>query len=338
MFVSVFLQTHLKYVNRTGNYSEILENAEPISVLDFGYGRQTNVKNYKEICGLKFDCIFIQDGSSEAQNRNSSDFSAIRAYGSPGYNRFRQVWAKNHDRFDTKRDASQIWIAMGLESAISTLDFRTRFEPLNGLFNWTSSLSFKSTIPLRLVEKVELKQEMGFKDMIKEYDELNKRYSFCWMVIQCSVYNKRFDLASEIINLLPEPTHMWGLAASRCMPKVNRSQIVDHGRLDPEKGQNINNQRIDVIKNCRFYFAFENSNCSEYITEKFHNALVGMALPLVNGWPSSYSQILPHSFIHVTQFPHVLLLVHHINYLLKNQSAYFEYFSWRKNMEGLQLR
>ena len=55
----------------------------------------------------------------------------------------------------------------------------------------------------------------------------------------------------------------------------------------------------------KFYLAFENSNCVDYITEKFFvNGLQHNALPIVMGASKeAYERSAPqHSFIHVDDF------------------------------------
>ena len=61
----------------------------------------------------------------------------------------------------------------------------------------------------------------------------------------------------------------------------------------------------DTISNYKFFFSFENSNCRDYISEKFWAALQRRQIPVVMGGasPEDYAKIAPpHSFIHVDDF------------------------------------
>ena len=96
----------------------------------------------------------------------------------------------------------------------------------------------------------------------------------------------------------------------------------------------------------RFYLSFENSNCRDYITEKFfHNALQSVALshinsqyfsrrnrvvPIVMGAPKSdVTRVAPpHSFIHIDDFASPRELGAYLKYLSINTTAYKEYFAW----------
>lgn len=91
-----------------------------------------------------------------------------------------------------------------------------------------------------------------------------------------------------------------------------------------------------MISNYKFYFSFENSNCREYITEKFWGALLRRQVPVVFGGASAadYKNIAPpHSFIHVNDFKDTKHLVDYLYYLARNETAYNEYLDWTTEMD-----
>ncbi len=91
----------------------------------------------------------------------------------------------------------------------------------------------------------------------------------------------------------------------------------------------VNNTFYDKYK---FYLAFENSLCEDYITEKFFNVLAsGKVVPVVRGASRlEYARVAPpHSYIHVDDFASPAELADHLVYLSKNPKAYNEYFWWR---------
>ena len=83
----------------------------------------------------------------------------------------------------------------------------------------------------------------------------------------------------------------------------------------------------------KFYFAFENSiHCKDYITEKFFsNAIRNGLVPIVFGTlKKDYEKIAPSgSFIYAQDYSNQELITL-LNYLDQNDSAYKEYFEWRK--------
>ena len=104
----------------------------------------------------------------------------------------------------------------------------------------------------------------------------NKTKSFCWMVSNCaSVTSNRTQIASDLIRYLKSPVHMWGSAASRCLSESTLANVVDHGHVPLSRGgRGGDQQRQDVIAQCKVYFAFENSICTDYITEKARDVSV----------------------------------------------------------------
>ena len=91
---------------------------------------------------------------------------------------------------------------------------------------------------------------------------------------------------------------------------------------------------IEIISSYKFYMAFENTyKCREYITEKFwYNSLYAGTVPIVWGaCKKDYQRIAPpKSFIFYEDFRNIKEFIDYINYLDKNDTAYLEYFSWRK--------
>jgi len=80
----------------------------------------------------------------------------------------------------------------------------------------------------------------------------------------------------------------------------------------------------------KFYFAFENSICTDYITEKFFAILKYNIIPVVLGG-GNYEYYIPKSgFINVLDFSSAQQLANYLLYLDRNRTAYNEYFKWKK--------
>ena len=89
-----------------------------------------------------------------------------------------------------------------------------------------------------------------------------------------------------------------------------------------------------LLSQHKFYLAFENGyHCKEYVTEKLWiNSYYTGAVPIV--WGAAKEDYIrltpPNSFIHYEDFKNPQELVNYLNYLDKNDTAYMEYFAWRK--------
>lgn len=88
----------------------------------------------------------------------------------------------------------------------------------------------------------------------------------------------------------------------------------------------------ETLKKYKFYLAFENSNCKNYITEKFFvNGLSHNILPIVMGAPrEDYERLAPErSFIHVEDFKSPKELAEYLYILDKSDELYNSYFKWK---------
>lgn len=86
-----------------------------------------------------------------------------------------------------------------------------------------------------------------------------------------------------------------------------------------------------LFKSYKFYLAFENTVCTDYITEKFWRTLGWNSVPVVLTKEYYGPDVVPPgSFISVQDFPSVKALAEYLSYLDKNDTAYNEYFSWKQ--------
>ena len=147
-------------------------------------------------------------------------------------------------------------------------------------------------------------KEPSFQELLK-----NKNKLVAWIVSNCVTFSRR----EKYVELLRK--------------HVN---VDIFGSCGPMKCKD-NNECLNMLSTSyKFYLAFENSLCRDYVTEKFYNALTNNIVPVVYGG-ANYSHFAPkHSFIDVHDFASPRHLADYLKYLDKNQSAYEEYFEWRK--------
>ncbi|XP_038048484.1 4-galactosyl-N-acetylglucosaminide 3-alpha-L-fucosyltransferase FUT6-like [Patiria miniata] len=88
-----------------------------------------------------------------------------------------------------------------------------------------------------------------------------------------------------------------------------------------------------VMRKFKFYLALANSECRDYITEKFWaNSLGYNIVPVVYGAPrEDFEKVAPpDSFIHVSDFPSLEALAEYLRFLDQDDALYNSYFDWRK--------
>ena len=88
-----------------------------------------------------------------------------------------------------------------------------------------------------------------------------------------------------------------------------------------------------ICINYKFYFAFENSMCKDYITEKFFDTFKYNVLIVVLGG-GNYDYYMPKSaYINALDYESPQKLADYLLYLDGNKTAYNEYFIWKKYLK-----
>jgi len=86
-----------------------------------------------------------------------------------------------------------------------------------------------------------------------------------------------------------------------------------------------------VMGKFKFYLAFENTLTEDYVTEKFFGAFYSGSVPVYRGAPN-VEDFTPcdHCYINANDFATPKDLADYLLYLNGNETAYNEYFEWRK--------
>lgn len=91
-------------------------------------------------------------------------------------------------------------------------------------------------------------------------------------------------------------------------------------------------QDCPAFSTFKFYLAFENSNCREYLSEKvFWNAYEKGSVPVIMGPPRSdcWRLLPPNSFLHVGDFASPSSLADYLIYLDQTDEEYQKLHDWR---------
>ncbi len=139
----------------------------------------------------------------------------------------------------------------------------------------------------------------------------NKNMSAVALISNCRLGEKdtRLDFIKELQNYMP--VKIYGKCGKSC----------------PSNGMDC---RKYISNKYKFFLLFENSFCRDYITEKLFNTLKYNILPVVLGG-GNYSYYIPKSaYINALDFSSAKNLTDYLIYLSSNQTAYEEYFVWKK--------
>ena len=144
-------------------------------------------------------------------------------------------------------------------------------------------------------------------------------------------------------NYLEKKTGMAAIVVSNCAPaRMNWVRTMQRyidvkvfGNCGTLKCSRTNKEQCFAeLRKYKFYIAFENTFCKDYITEKFYvnslqNGLVPIVLSGVNTSDDTY--VPPGSFINALDFPTVKDLADHMTKVGSSPELYNEYFRWRSN-------
>ncbi|KAI9586280.1 hypothetical protein GQX74_002127 [Glossina fuscipes] len=157
-------------------------------------------------------------------------------------------------------------------------------------------------------------------------------------------YDDRVKQIQQDRNYASNKTKTVAWVVSNCFANNNRREYAEalgehievdiYGSCGPyECPQETADACFEMLeRDYKFYLAFENRNCKDYVTEKFFaNALNHNILPIVMGAsPEDYAVIAPfNSYIHVDQFASPEELANYLHILDKNDSLYNTYFDWQ---------
>ncbi|OQV17659.1 putative Alpha-(1,3)-fucosyltransferase C [Hypsibius exemplaris] len=87
----------------------------------------------------------------------------------------------------------------------------------------------------------------------------------------------------------------------------------------------------------RFYLAFENALCQDYLTEKAFRAFSHDILPIVLGQGNYNALLPPNSFLNVADFVSPKKLAEHLHYLSRNPDEYEQHFKWKQFSEHSRI-
>ncbi|CAG5121936.1 unnamed protein product, partial [Candidula unifasciata] len=204
-----------------------------------------------------------------------------------------------------KRSPHQKWLLYLLESPYHT----PGLGPLADLVNWTATYRHDSTIVAPYEKFVPFNASILTKPQNRNYAD-GKTKKVAWFVSNCGARNGRRQYANELAKYI-EIDIYGGCGKLKC-PRFEANKCFEM-----------------LNRDYKFYLSFENSNCRDYITEKFFiNGLKHDVIPIVMGAaPEDYERAAPpHSFIHVDDFESPKDLADYLHKLDKNDDLYNKYF------------
>lgn len=194
------------------------------------------------------------------------------------------------------RKGNQPWIAMHLESP-SNMDVSLMLtDHWKHSFNWTMSYRFDADIQIPYGALTLRKQppQRNYSAIM-----LRKKKMALWFVSNCNAKSKR-DVLVQVL-------------------QSNGVQVDIYGRCGKGRIKQTN-----IIDDYMFYFAFENSLCEDYITEKFF-ARYDSNVILVTYGGADYNTLIPNgTYINAANFENASHLANFLLSLIKDNDRYVQ--------------
>ena len=191
-------------------------------------------------------------------------------------------------------------------------------EKLNGVFNLSSSYHHKSDVRTPYGSCLTLENS----EVLKSNYAVGKQGLVSWFVSHCKTVNGREDFVMELKKYIPVNVYgaceKLGSVGTQCKSNSENDLNCDDARK--------------TMNSYKFYLAFENSNCEDYITEKVYKILsLNMkTVPIIMNGINHLDKILPpKSYIDVNTFSSAISLANYMLKLDNNDDMYNEYFAWR---------
>ncbi|CAF0723537.1 unnamed protein product [Brachionus calyciflorus] len=231
-----------------------------------------------------------------------------------------------------KNNPEQIWILWNDEAT----KINSAFNSISKLFNWT--LSFKTDAEI-------FEGSYGFflpnkhiseSDLIRYKEEIHENFvkrenAILWFVSNCKS-KLRSRVALEISQYYP--LHIYGkcdlskdFTESEIKAKYPYLKVFSN-----EKCSRDSECELEKFQSYKYYLAFENTNCTDYVTEKIWKSLNKHMIPIAlqpNRQSYQSFSIPSKSFIHLEDYDfNVRQLTNHLNSINQDFSLYYKYLKW----------
>ena len=223
--------------------------------------------------------------------------------------------AKNGFRFQfpSYRRPDQVWVLYNLEPLTV---IQGDLGGWQGVFNWTWSYSNDSDV----------RNPYGQYRRLNN-DEISKTAS------------ERKNTPMQDHDNFSNKTNSGGLAiVSNCVDDARRFRLIEklrqfinvdvYGKCGkPCPGKKFSCE--SVMSSYQFYLAFENSNCREYVTEKYWSTLNRNMIPVVAWKYPMDGFVIPNSYINLYDFKDLDTAADYIKRVSENRTLYNSYFDWK---------
>ena len=251
------------------------------------------------------DCLIVANSSNFRNKLVQSDYQLLAKFDAVLFS-VHELWMSSLPPPTYRRPPHQRFVLLTQESPESMIAFRP--EEYDNFFNWTMSYRSDSDIHL-------LYGRVRPDPSAAGYIRRRKMKKIAWMVSHCKTPSKREEYVRQLQDYIPVDVY------GEC-GKFKCARNKSHWLSNPKCYDKL-------ARKYKFYLAFENSLCRDYVTEKFFSILQHDLVPIVLGSADYASIAPPHSYIDVTQFKSPADLATYLLELDADDELYYKYFEWK---------
>lgn len=244
------------------------------------------------------------------------------------------------------RNPRQLWLFYSMEpQGLTFCSSHYKLTDLDDWFNLTATFKHDSSIHVDYKQFRDWSDVLLDMDYINEYKKLNdsnpaksltdlsiknKKASVVWFVSHCETYSRRELYVKELLNYINIDIY------GNC-----DKYFIPYSKKDPCASKKNVKCLNNLLNSYKFYLAFENSLCQDYITEKYwklydSDKIFNLnILPVVRGArEEEYKRDTKYEnfYINSFNFKTPKELADYLNYLNKNNTAYLQYFKWKLDL------
>lgn len=258
-----------------------------------------------ETCSAKCE---ITDNKSEIENVDAVEFHL-----SDIWTKRWRIGSTSVIEFPQYRTPDQVWILGNMEPPPHLWG---NIRILNGKFNWT-------------------KWYRNDADILWPYGEV-REYNKTEQVKAAATFKDR--------NFHKEKSKEILVRISNCFDPGQRYRIIDeletfihvekygkcYNKICGETTDPTDSSCVDLMKKYKFYLAFENDYCRDYVTEKYWHTLERNQIPIVNWKEFDRAKFIPNSYINIFDFDSIEHLAQYLKHVSINETLYNSYFKYKK--------
>ena len=203
----------------------------------------------------------------------------------------------------------QTWIMYSAESPPNMVWDASGF---NHVFNWTMAYRSEATVHWPYTYLFRTKHVRSRRHL-----HLGQKPKFAFAAVSNKfAFSKRYRILHELQRINPAIDLYGNDYDLQCeSPRFNSTICLSDTN----------------VKKYKFVFALENSNCKDYVTEKFWNIIKTDVIPIVYWPPGQKPDNVPkHSYINMDDFPNLRKFNEYLIKVSDNSTLYNSYFEWKR--------